>query len=34
VILAHQATHRHPRPRAELMDFNCVEYVEETLWGI
>jgi hypothetical protein len=25
--------YRHLEPRAELMEFNCVELVEETLWG-
>jgi hypothetical protein len=25
--------YRHLEPRAELMEFNCVEFVEETLWG-
>jgi hypothetical protein len=25
--------YRHLEPRAEIMEFNCVEFVEETLWG-
>jgi len=25
--------YRRLEPHAELMEFNCVEFVEETLWG-